>query len=170
MVKTLDQLKNMTEDYIKITEAKYQNSTEKIREKNPEVEWQFLIDSGVHITMAKKRPDRIRLHIPSIYEGKDIEAVTQLLLSNPEFTNSINEFILLRGCTYSWLKNKEGKINGFIISSYIDSEIFDRPKFFEAWDKITITQKQIIQKIGIRFNPKQTKPTDSDTSEKSMYG
>jgi len=170
MVKSHDQIKNMVEDYIKITGVNYKDTTEKIKEKNPDTAWQFVVGKGLHITMMKKRPDRILLHIPSIYDEKDLEGVNQVLQSDPEFANSINEFIILRGCTNSWIKNKEGVITGFNVNIYIDSENFDRPKFFEEWDKLMITQGHVVKKIGIRFNPKQTKPTDSDTTEKSMYG
>ncbi len=170
MVKTSEQLKNMAEDYIKITNTKYQNSTDQIREKNSDVDWQFVVGPSLHITMMKKRPDRILIHISVGFKEEDQKGVNQLALSDPEFINSINEIIMLSGFTHQWIKNKEGAITGININTYIDSEDFVRPSFYKEWDKLMSLQNHMARKIGIKLNPQQSKPTDSDTAGKSMYG
>jgi len=170
MVKTSDQLKNMTEEFMKITGVEYKDNTEKSQEKNPQIDWQFVLGKNIIITVVKKRADRVNFLSALRFSENDQKGINQLLQDEPEFINSINELFVLKDCTHQWRKDKEGKITGINLNSYVDSEAYNRPNFFKELDKLILVQNHMSRKLGIKLNPKQVKPTDADTSEKSMYG
>jgi len=170
MVKSPEQLKNMTEEYIKITGAKYKETTDIIKEKNEDLDWQYVSAQSIHITMMKSRPDRVLIHDAIGFDETIQKGLNEIGTTDPEFINSINELIMMKDCTHDYIKNKDGIITGINLKTYIDSEEFDRPKFFRAWDKLIAIQIQLAKKIGLKLNPKQTKVTDTETADKSMYG
>lgn len=63
MVKTSEEMKNLVEDYIKITNIKYEDQTEKVREKSKVVEWQFHIGANVIVSKNANRDDRIQVNV-----------------------------------------------------------------------------------------------------------
>ena len=167
MVKTPDQLKNMTEDYIKTTGVKYQDTTSKIQEKNKDVQWQFLIGQALHATKMASRDDRIYLHFSAGFPKEMTEGFKQLGdKGRAEFINEVNEFLISVGLQYKWTV-EDKQIVGLEISAYIDVEEFDRPTFFKVWDNIMSTSNHINRKIALKTLPEQVK--DPDTSRKAMY-
>jgi len=167
MVKTPDQLKNMTEDYIKTTGVKYQDSTSLIQEKNKDIQWQFLVGQALHITKRASRDDRIFLHFASGFSKEMIEGFNQLGdKGRAEFINEVNEFLILVGLQNNWML-KDKQIIGLEVRAYIDAEEFDRPMFFKVWDNVMSTSNHINRKIALKTLPEQIK--DSDTRSKAMY-
>jgi len=165
-VKTSNQIKNMVEDYIKLTTVKYQDSTALVQKQSPTVEWQFIIGKALHITKMKNRDDRIIFSYGVGIAPQHKDAFKNL---DPEFLNGLNETIILQDCTPKWI-NENNEIKGVEISSYIDVEEFNRPNFFKTWDRVNSLGNHILRKIVIRISPQTAKPTDSDTSTQSMYG
>jgi len=56
MTKTSQEMKKLVEEFIKITNVKYEDQTEKIREKSDLVDWQFHV--GTNVIVSKKIPSR----------------------------------------------------------------------------------------------------------------
>ncbi len=162
-------MKNIVEDYIKITKAQMKDSTVEIQEKNPNVDWQFLIGQALHVTKMQGRDDRIDIHLP-INFSEDISK--QLVVGTPNVEDKINEinaFLISNDLQYSW-HVKDDLITGFDIKSYIDEEELSRPKFFEKWDKILVTSEHVKMGILRMINPgiMQTK-TSNKISDSSIY-
>ena len=168
-MKTSAQLKNMVEDYIKLTPVKYQDSTALVQKQNPEVEWQFIIGQALHVTKIKNRDDRITFSYGVGISPVHKESFKKLMQSEPEFINGLNEMIMMRGCITKWVE-ENNEIKGVEISTYIDEQEFNRPNFYETWDRVNSLGNHIARTIGIKINPTAEKPTDSDTSSQSMYG
>ncbi len=169
MVKSPEQLKNMVEEYIKTSGVKYRDTTDKLKEKNADTAWQFVVGQSIHITLMNSRPDRIHLLDAIGFDDIIQKGLNEIAKNDPEFINSINEVIMLKGCTRTFTK-KDKLITGINITSYIDSEALTRPKFYEEWDKLIALQNHLVRRISTKINPNQTKVTETDTSEKSMYG
>ena len=94
MVKSSIQMKNMIEDWIKITGVKYENSTDQIKSKNPQVEWQFLIGQALHVTKMSKREDRVQIHYALVFPPE----ITAKFNNNDdvgrELINEIDSFLI----------------------------------------------------------------------------
>ena len=165
MVKTSDQLKNMVEDYIKLTTVKYQDSTALAQKQVPTVEWQFIIGKALHVTKIKNRDDRITFSYGVGIALQHRDAFKNL---DPEFINGLNEIIILQDCTPKGV-NENNEIKGVEISTYIDQEEFNRANFFKMWDRVNSLGNHILRKIVIKISPQTAKPADSDASTQSMY-
>ncbi len=169
MVKSPEQMKNMVEEYIKVAPLKYKDTTDQIKLKSPDVDWQFVAGQSIHITMMKARPDRVLLLDAIGFDEQISNGLKSLMQTEPNFINSINELIMLKSCTRNFIK-KDDLITGINLTTYIDSEALTRPKFFEEWDKLIALQNQIVRMIGSKLKTNQSNLTETDTTEKSMYG
>ena len=160
-------MRNMIEDWIKITGLKYQDTTAKIQEKNPEVQWQLLLDPAMHITKMKKRDDRILFHLAMGFEENIIDGMQKLGdQEKAELFNGINEMIALAGLTYNWIVKDKLRV-GINVREYIDEEVLNRPTVFKTLDKISSMGNLILRRIAMRVNPTGIKTTDA--SDKQMY-
>ena len=170
MVKTPDQMRNMIEDWIKITGLKYHDTTIKIQEKNPNIEWQLLLDPAMHITKMKKRNDRILFHLAMGFEEKIIDEMQKLGdQEKVDLFNGINEMISLAGLTYNWIV-KDKLRAGINVRDYIDEEELNRPNVFKTLDKISLMGTLVLSRIAMRINPTGVKTTDvGKASDKQMY-
>jgi len=88
-------MKNMIEEYIKMTPVKYQDTTSHY--DNKIVEWQYLIGQALHVTKLTGREDRINIHYAISISDKDYEQFKEVVLSDNEFGNSLNELVILQG-------------------------------------------------------------------------
>lgn len=169
MVKSVSQMKNMIEDWIKVTGVKYIDSTEQIKSKNPQVEWQFVIGQALHVTKMSKRDDRITIHYaigcpPEITEKFNIKDNV-----GQELINEIDGFLVLLEIKPNWQTDKDHVI-GLDISTYIDEEELSRPLFFKSWDKLLSASNQSIRIMTIRLHPKLSNPINpTDTSGRDIY-
>jgi len=170
MAKSSEELKTMTEEFFKITNIKYDDTSEKVKEKNPQIDWQLVVGKQVHIAVMKNRVDRVNFISAMLFSEDDQKGINELLKNDPEYFNSINELFVLKDCSNVWRKDKEGKILGINISTYIDSEEYNRPNFFKIMTRLGLLQTQMSRKLGIKIKSQQTNLTDSNTAEKSMYG
>ena len=168
MVKTPDQLKNIVEDYIKTTGVKYQETTVQAQQQVSDIEWQFVIGKGLHITKQKSRDDRIIFHYGIGISPQHKEEFKKILENEPEFINSLFELAILQECSARMI-SEGNEPKGIEISSYIDVEELNRPNFFKEWDLVNALTNHLVRKIQIKINPK-SKPSDVGTSTQSMYG
>lgn len=168
MVKTPSQMRNMVEDWLKVTGVKYQDTTAKIQEKNPEVQWQFLFGNSTHITKIKKRDDRIVIH-SSIGFSKEIVDGMQKLGDQgmARLVNGINEMSSLSGLTCKWIL-KDKMISGFEIPTYVDEEELNRPTVFKTLDNVSRITGLVAKRIILQANPTGVKDV-GETSDKQMY-
>jgi len=170
MAKSSDQMKNMVEDYLKTAGIKYIDSTKKMQEKNPNIEWQ-LVARQTHFTKSKNRDDRITIHNPIIFR-KLADVFNQLPNSQKiPLINKINEVVIMKGQIFNWIpikpKEIEGNINpskndkenkgkapeleGISISTYIDEQELSRPNLYSKIDSlsgtVTLVSSLLIQNI-----------------------
>jgi len=167
MAKTPDQLKNMVEEYIKTTPVKYQESTSKIQQQDPKIQWQFIIGRGLHITKHESRDDRIAFHYGIGISPEHMDGFKKILENEPEFLNDLFEIAILQDCS-ARLVTEGNEPKGIEISTYIDVEELNRPNFFKLWDRVNGLSNHLIRKIQIKINPK-SQPTDTGTSTQSPY-
>ena len=81
----------------------------------------------------------------------------------------LDGFLILKGCSHKWVM-KDKKIEALEINTYVDVQELNRPNFFKTWETISSVSIHVGRKVGIKMNPQSIKPTDLDTSDKSMYG
>ncbi len=168
MTKTPDQLKNMVEDYIKITGVKYQDTTTLIQQKVPQIQWQFVIAPGLHVSKHESRDDRITFVYGIGIAPEHKEDFKKFLENEPEFINSLFELSILQDCS-ARVVSEENQAKGIEISTYLDVDELNRPNFYKTWDRVNSLSNHLIRKIQMKINPK-TKPTDTGTSTQSPYG
>ena len=63
MTKTSEQMKELVEDFIKVTNINYEDQTEKIREKSNLIDWQFHVGTNVIVSKNANREDRIHVNL-----------------------------------------------------------------------------------------------------------
>ena len=159
----------MIEDYIKTTKSEFEDRTEKAKESNPDIDWQFVIKKTLNVIKSIKRDDRIIVHLPIMFD-KTIS--DQLILGTPnveKVLREINEFLSLKGLEVSWT-TKDGLALGLTISTYVDVEELARPIFFKAWDSV-ISASGIIRNKIFGFVTPTASQSDitTDTSDSTMY-
>ena len=63
MTKTSLEMKKLVEEFIKITNVKYEDQTEKIKEKSNLIDWQFHVGTNVVVSKNANREDRIHVNV-----------------------------------------------------------------------------------------------------------
>ncbi len=166
-MKTPGQIKNIVEDWIKITgrefkEVKQQQNQEKL-------EWAILVKPTLIIYMTK-RQDRVILESQLNFAPEHQEASEKL--SNKdylEFTNSINEHLIIAELQPVY-KQKEKRIEAMKITGYVDTESLTRESFYKTWDKVHAFHYIVINKIQIKFGIKGNFDPSSATTSVGPYG
>lgn len=170
MTKTSEEMKRLVEDFIKITNIKYEDQTEKVREKNKIIEWQFHIGTNVIVSKNVNRNDRIQVNVNMRFPPEDAKL---LVLKNPSFTKAIMEISEI--CTicrvgHQWMKDRED-IVGLAIFSHIDEKILDRVSFHSTWDNVSRVSGHAQKILRANFSGFPSPNNSSDeTIDKSMYG
>lgn len=167
MSKTFSQMKNMIEDWIKVTNVEYRDTTEEIQKKVPKVEWQIIMQKVIHVTAYKGREDRVNLHTQTSFDSKLSSKLTVGIDEVENIVQEINAFLITNGLRFEW-KVKEKLITGFVIKSSIDSEILDRPHFFYTWDRI-LSATSHVSGILMRLVKQSQTQTSADSSASTMY-
>ena len=71
MTKTSLEMKKLIEEFIKITNVKYEDQTEKIKEKSNLIDWQFHVGTNVVISKNANREDRIHVNVNMRFPPED---------------------------------------------------------------------------------------------------
>jgi hypothetical protein len=128
MIKTSQEMKKLVEEFIKITNVKYEDQTEKIKEKSDLVDWQFHVGTNVVISKNANRDDRVHVNVNMRFPVED----SKLLISkNPSFSKTImeiSEICTICNIGHQWIKSGEA-IAGLAIFSHIDEQNLDRVSF-----------------------------------------
>ena len=105
MTKTSLEMKKLVEEFIKITNVKYEDQTEKIKEKSNLIDWQFHVGTNVVISKNANREDRIHVNVNMRFPPED----SKLLISkNPSFSKAvmeISEICTICNIGHQWIKN-----------------------------------------------------------------
>jgi len=170
MTKTSSQMKNMVEDWIKITNVEYADTTEEIIKKGfDDTSWQFMIKDDVHVTQMKSRIDKIDMHTARVFTK---EVTSQLVTGADKIENAVNEInalVTTNGLNINW-QVKDGLITGFEIKIDIYSEEFERPFFYHNWDRLVNLTHSVGLTLVRLVNPNFAESqTTSDTSGSTMY-
>jgi len=171
MTRSFEQLRNIVEDWIKITNAQFMDITEEEKKKQPRLEWVFKINNVMIVYMIQGRLDRINLQSPIDFASEHRKETSAL--GDREFIQflvGILEPLTIAGISTKFLqKNKE--IQQISIQSYIDTELLQREKFFQKWDQIAAFRDIIIKKVQAKFGVKGMESSpDSSSSDKTIYG
>ena len=84
MTKTSEQMKDLVEDFIKVTSINYEDQTEKIREKSKIIDWQFHVGTNVIVSKNANRADRIHINVNMRFPPQDSKL---LVMKNPSFSS-----------------------------------------------------------------------------------
>ena len=106
MTKTSEEMKSLVMDFIKITNIKFEDQTEKVQEKSKLIEWQFRVGTNVIISKNVNRKDRIHLNVNMRFPPEDAKL---LIIKNPSFAKTIMEISEI--CTicrvgHQWIKRQ----------------------------------------------------------------
>jgi len=170
MTKTSEQMKDLVEDFIKVTNINYEDQTEKIREKSQIIDWQFHVGTNVIVSKNANRADRIHINVNMRFPPQDSKL---LVMKNPSFSKAIMEISEI--CTichvgHQWIKDSEN-IAGLAIFSHVDEQVLDRISFHNAWDNVARVSGHVQKILRSNFSgfSAQSNTTDA-TIDKSMYG
>ncbi|MCV0431408.1 hypothetical protein [Nitrosopumilus sp.] len=170
MTKTSEEMKNLVEDFVKVTNIKYEDQTEKIREKSKAIDWQFHVGANVIVSKNANRSDRIHINVNMRFPPQDSKL---LVMKNPSFSKAIMEISEI--CTtcnvgHQWIKDGEN-IAGLAIFSHVDEAILNRVTFHNTWDNVARVSGHVQKILRSNFSgfSAQNNTTDA-TIDKSMYG
>ncbi|MBT5201232.1 MAG: hypothetical protein HOK63_05890 [Thaumarchaeota archaeon] len=169
MVKTSVQMKEMIEEFIKITKINYEDQTEKIREKSQAIEWQFRVGANVIVSKNSNRDDRVHLNVNMRFPPNDAKL---LVMKNPSFSKAImeiSEICAICNVGHQWIKDKEN-IAGLAIFSHVDELNLDRISFHNTWDNVARVSGHVQKILRSNFSGFSSQGNQGETTEKSMYG
>ena len=169
MTKTSQEMKKLVEEFIKITNVKYEDQTDKIKEKSNLVDWQFHVGTNVIVSKNANREDRIHVNVNMRFPPED----SKLLVSkNPSFSKAvmeISEICAICNIGHQWIKNGE-TIAGLAIFSHIDEDNLNRVSVHNVWDNVARVSVHVQKILRSNFSNFSSKNNLSDeTMDKSMY-
>ena len=164
MTKTTTEMKELVEEFIKVTGINYEDQTPHLKDKNEIIEWQYRVGTNVIINKNAKRNDRIHLSVNMRFTPQDADL---LKIENPSFTKAIREISEI--CTickvgHQWVKDNNKTI-GLGIFTHVDEQILDRVNFHNAWDNLVQVTGHI--QLILRSNFAKISHT---AANKSIYG
>jgi len=170
MTKTSIEMKKLIEEFIQITNVKYEDQTEKIKEKSDLVDWQFHVGTNVIVNKNSNREDRVHVNVNMRFPPED----SKLLVSkNPSFSKAvmeISEICTICNIGHQWIKNGE-LIAGLAIFSHIDEQNLDRISFHNVWDNVARVSGHVQKILRSNFSSFSSKNNSLDDKiDKSMYG
>ena len=170
MAKTAQEMKQLVEEFIKVTNINYEDQSDKIREKNQSIDWQFRVGVNVIISKNTDRTDRIHVNVNMRFPSQDSKL---LVMKNPSFAKAvmeISEICTICNVGHQWIK-KDKIIVGLAIFSHIDEQILDRVSFHNTWDNVARVSGHVQKILRLNFSgfTAQNNTTDA-TIDKSMYG
>lgn len=170
MTKTSEQMKDLVEDFIKVTNINYEDQTEKIREKSKIIDWQFHVGTNVIVSKNANRADRVHVNVNMRFPPQDSKL---LVMKNPSFSKAvmeISEICTICNVGHQWIKEGEN-IAGLAIFSHVDEQVLDRTSFHNAWDNVARVSGHVQKILRSNFSGLSTQSTTTDaTIDKSMYG
>jgi hypothetical protein len=170
MTKTSEEMKEAIESFIKITNIKYEDQTEKIKEKSKIIEWQFHIGANVIVSKNANREDRIHLNVNMRFPTQDAKL---LVMKNPSFAKAImeiSEICTTCGVGHQWIKDNEN-IVGLAIFSHVDEQNLNRISFHNTWDNVARVSGHVQKILRSNFSGFSAQNSSTDqTIDKSMYG
>lgn len=169
MTKTSIEMKKLIEEFIQITNVKYEDQTEKIKEKSDLVDWQFHVGTNVVVSKNSNREDRVHVNVNMRFPPED----SKLLVSkNPSFSKAvmeISEICAICNIGHQWIKNGE-TIAGLAIFSHIDEDNLNRVSVHNVWDNVARVSVHVQKILRSNFSNFSSKNNLSDeTMDKSMY-
>jgi len=170
MAKTSLEMKKLIEEFIKITNVKYEDQTDKIKEKSKLVDWQFHVGTNVIVSKNANREDRIHVNVNMRFPPEDAKL---LVSKNPSFSKAvieISEICTICKMGHQWIKDGEN-IAGLAIFSHIDEQNLDRISFHNVWDNVARVSGHVQKILRSNFSGFTSKNNVLDeTMNKSMYG
>ena len=169
MAKTSQQMKELVEEFIKITNINYEDQSQKIKEKSQAIEWQYRVGANVIVSKNVNRDDRIYLNVNMRFSPEDSKL---LIMTNPSFSKAIMETSQI--CTicdvgHEWIKDNN-VVAGFAIFSLVDEQVLDRISFHITWDNVARVSGHVQKILRSNFSNFSSKSNLSDeTINKSMY-
>ncbi len=171
MSKTSQEIKDLVEGFIKVTNINYQDQTEKIREKSKVIDWQFRVGVNVLISKNANREDRIHVNVNMRFPPQDSEL---LVMKNPSFSKTImeiSEICTICNVGHQWIKDGENVVAGLAIFSHVDEQVLDRVSFHNTWDSVARVSSHVQKILRANFSGFSAQNNTMDaTIDKSMYG
>ena len=170
MTKTSLEMKELVEGFIKITNVKYEDQTEKVKEKSNLVDWQFHVGTNVIVSKNTNREDRIHVNVNMRFPPEDAKL---LVSKNPSFSKAvmeISEICTICNIGHQWIKDGE-LIAGLAIFSHVDEQNLDRIAFHSVWDNVARVSGHTQKILRSNFSNFSSKINQGEeTLNKSMYG
>jgi hypothetical protein len=170
MTKTSLEMKNLVEEFIKITNIKYEDQTEKIKEKSDLVDWQFHVGTNVIVSKNANRKDRIHVNVNMRFPPEDSKLLVSKNSSFSKAVMQISEICTICNIGHQWIKDGEA-IAGLAIFSHIDEQNLERIAFHNIWDNVARVSGHVQKILRSNFSNFSSKNNSGgETMEKSMYG
>jgi len=171
MTKTSSQIKNIVEDWIKITNAKFQDITREEKLREPRLEWIFKVNNMMGVYMIEGRSDRVTFDVPINFADEHKVATSKM--ADKEFLQFLIEIIeplTVAGVNVKLQQNQK-EVKQITLQNYIDTELLEREKFFRIWDQLVGFREIIVKKVQVKFGVKGiSKDSDVSSSNKPFYG
>ncbi len=169
MTKTSQEMKELVEEFIKVTNIKYEDQTEKIKEKSQIIDWQFHVGSNVIVSKNANRSDRVHVNVNMRFPPQDVKLLVMKNISFSKAIMEISEICTICGVGHQWIKDSEN-IAGLAIFSHVDEESLDRVSFHNTWDNVARVSGHVQKILRSNFSGFSAQNKIDATVDKSMYG
>lgn len=170
MEKTPLQIKETIEGWFNKANLKFENITDNLKSKIPNLDWALLLGKNIEIYMLSNRPDRVNIENPITFAKNHQDALENLDKKNfLDFVNSLNEPTIISGISTIFTAQKQ-RISELKLAEYIDSEEITRGKLFHTIDRLAYMKAHLISKVQTKLDLESARLSEThDTSNKSMY-
>ena len=171
MNKSPQEIKQMIEQWVKITNAHFEDITTQEKPKQPRLEWIFKINNFMAVYMMEGRSDRVSFSAPINFAPIHQDALLNLSDKDfLEFLVAIIEPLAIAGITPQLIQNNK-EIKQISLENYIDTETLSRDKFFRIWDQLSTFKELVIKKVQLKLDPSSiNNASNSFNSENQFYG
>ena len=169
IMKTSQEMKELVENFIKVTKIEYEDQTDKIKNKGDVIDWQYRVGTNVIVSKNSNRDDRIHINVNMRFPQEDSKLLTS---KNQAFAKTIMEISHI--CTvcnvgHQWIKEND-LIVGLAIFSHVDELVLDRINFHNTWDNVVRVSGHTQKILRSNFSGFKTANNTDSNSQKSIYG
>ena len=170
MAKTSEEMKDLVDQYIKITGIKYEDQTQLVRSKTKTIEWQFHVGGNIIISKNANRNDRIHINVNMRFMPEDSKF---LVPTNPAFakaTIEVSGICTACGVGHQWVK-AGSEVVGLAIFSHVDEQALGRVAFHDTWDNVARVSGHVQKILHANFGGLSKRMvSDAGSGSSSIYG
>ncbi len=153
MTKTVQQIKNVVEDWLNNAKIPFVDTTEK--QTTPGLSWVLEVVK-IGLIMSENRIDRISMTTRFDFHPTHQQEIEQLEEKEWwNFVNDLNESCVYNGFGFNY-KQEGQKLKLMEINTFVDTDTMTRGELFHKLDGLNIVKSHLMRKVQARFRTGNT--------------